>query len=92
VCGVAYLAAPGQVPAPPAAAPVPAQAQRVVPKWEYKVVSDRSIVDPAAAKAGGKSVTEQRTEAWNKLGDEGWELVSVTDTGNFRAYYFKRPK
>jgi hypothetical protein len=80
--GMAYLAAPGQVPARPATAPVPAQAQRVAPKWEYKAVSDRNIVDYAAAHAGGKTASAQRAEAWNKLGDEGWELVSVDVTGN----------
>src|SRR5438046_699743 len=90
LCGVAYLFAPGQAPARQAAAPV--FAQRVKQKWEYKAVSDRSIVDQAVANAGGKSVSEQRTEAWNKLGDDGWQLVSVSETGNFRAYYFKRPK
>lgn len=94
LCGMGYLAAPGQIPAPPAGAPVPAKAARVMPKWEYKAVNERSIVDHAAANAGGKSASEQRAEAWNKLGDDGWELVCVTDQGspNSRAYYFKRPK
>jgi hypothetical protein len=92
LCGGAFLAAPGQAPARQDAAPV--FAQRVKQKWEYKAVNERSIVDNAAANAGGKSASEQRAEAWNKLGDEGWELVTVTDQGNFssRTYYFKRPK
>ena len=92
LCGVTYLAAAGQVPARPADAPVPAQAQRMVPKWEYKAVSDRSIVDYAVANAGGKTPDAQRTEAWNKLGDDGWELMAVGDVATDHTYYFKRPK
>jgi hypothetical protein len=90
VCGVAYLAAPGQAPARQGAAPV--LAQRVKQKWEHKAVADRRIVDYAVANAGGKSLDDQRTEAWNKLGDDGWELFAVGDVATDHTYYFKRPK
>ena len=57
-------------------------------KWEYKIINIRSEnyrLDPAAA-------TEM-----NRLGDRGWELVSITSV-NFKtgatdniAMTFKRP-
>jgi hypothetical protein len=63
-----------------------------VPKWEYMAVADRKIVDYTAGSAVGKSSDEQRTEALNKLGEDGWELVSVSEAGGSRTYFFKRPK
>jgi hypothetical protein len=58
-------------------------------KWEYKIINIRSEnyrLDPAAA-------TEM-----NRLGSEGWELVSITSV-NFKtgatdniAMTFKRPQ
>lgn len=46
-------------------------------KWEYRVV-DWDAIGGAAG----------REELFNKLGQEGWELVVVTDD---YAYIFKRP-
>jgi hypothetical protein len=89
LCGLGRLAAPGQVLATPAGAPVPAQAQRAVQKWEYKTVNRREMVDYAAVNNGGKSAKEQFADSLAKLGDEGWEMVTV-DSGS--AFYFKRPK
>lgn len=52
-------------------------------KWEYQEMSLRAIYD-----LGDKSTIPYRTnDGLNKLGREGWELVSV-DNG---MAYFKRP-
>ncbi len=58
-------------------------------QWEYKIINIRSEnyrLDPAAA------------HELNRLGDDGWELVSITSV-NFKtgatdniAMVFKRPK
>jgi hypothetical protein len=58
-------------------------------QWEYKIINIRSEnyrLDPAAA------------HELNRLGDEGWELVSITSV-NFKtgatdniAMVFKRPR
>jgi selenocysteine lyase/cysteine desulfurase len=58
-------------------------------QWEYKIINIRSEnyrLDPAAAKE------------LNHLGDDGWELVSITSV-NFKtgatdniAMVFKRPR
>jgi hypothetical protein len=55
-----------------------------VPRWEHKAVRDGDIANYDAGK--GKTVEEQRAEAWNKLGDDGWELVSVSEAGNAMRY------
>ena len=47
-------------------------------KWEYRVVDWEQIISG-----------ERREELFNKLGQEGWELVCVTDD---YAYIFKRPE
>ena len=47
-------------------------------KWEYRVVGWDEIENAA-----------RREELFNQLGQEGWELVLVTDD---YAYVFKRPK
>jgi hypothetical protein len=60
-----------------------------VPRWEYKIINIRSEnyrLDPNAARE------------LNVLGDEGWELISITSV-NFKtgatdniALVFKRPR
>jgi hypothetical protein len=60
-----------------------------VTQWEYKIINIRSEnyrLDPAAA------------HELNRLGDDGWELVSITSV-NFKtgatdniAMVFKRPR
>ena len=60
-----------------------------MPKWEYRIINIRSEnyrLDPAAA------------AELNRLGEEGWELVSITSV-NFKtgatdniAMVFKRPR
>jgi hypothetical protein len=56
----------------------PATAQTQPEKWEYIAVSGCGTLESAGV---------------NKLGEEGWELVSVTViASNCPSYYFKRPK
>ena len=45
-------------------------------EWEYKMV---------------KSSKFDETEI-NMLGDEGWELVAVTENPAYYSFFFKRPK
>ena len=47
-------------------------------KWEYKGVK------PAAYES------HVELAVLNALGNDGWELVSITTDGNIR-YYFRRP-
>lgn len=50
-------------------------------KWEYKVLRVKNIAH------GG--VVGEATDALNKYGDEGWELVSVDSIPNPRTTEFK---
>jgi hypothetical protein len=50
--------------------------QKSTAQWEYKI-EDVSM--------------SQRIDI-NKLGADGWELVTVIDRGNSAAMFFKRPK
>lgn len=45
-------------------------------KWEYRVIEWNDIT------------IARREELFNKLGQEGWELILITDD---YAYIFKRP-
>ena len=47
-------------------------------RWEYRMVDWEEIED-----------AKRREGLFNKLGQEGWELIVVTDD---YAYVFKRPK
>ncbi|MSV31426.1 MAG: DUF4177 domain-containing protein [Bryobacterales bacterium] len=51
-------------------------------KWEYRVVNCYGL-------SGAKKV-----DVLNQLGEEGWQLVSVTftDDGTNKELYLKRPK
>jgi hypothetical protein len=57
--------------------------QKARPVWEYKVLYGMQVYDYGGAKS------EQ--EGLNKLGAEGWELVTVLP-GVHPGYYLKRPK
>ncbi len=63
-----------------------------VTKWEYRVIR---IEDRRPDQAGGRAGRGSAEEALNKLGAEGWELVSVRiDSQANRSnpiFYFKRP-
>ena len=45
-------------------------------KWEYMTL----MLQATGFMLGGKIDADQLTERLNKLGSEGWELVSVFDT------------
>ena len=62
-------------------------------KWEYRTV----MFDASGWLLGGKLNGQQFNDQANRLGEEGWELVSVFDT-NFNqggtrdvVAVFKRP-
>lgn len=48
-------------------------------KWEYKRL------------AWSPSDEEGEVASLNRLGDEGWELVSTAQSGNTRCHFLKRP-
>ncbi|MEZ5545013.1 MAG: DUF4177 domain-containing protein [Lysobacteraceae bacterium] len=54
-------------------------------RWEYKVI-------PAPASIWGTSKPEKMTEALNKEGQQGWELVNVVMHGIQLHFFFKRPR
>ncbi len=67
-------------------------------KWEYLFVSAiyhmKCGYTPVAANAKHLHFKDEMciyTYA-DKLGDEGWELVSATESGNTLRLFFKRPK
>lgn len=66
--------------------PVAAAADEEVTKWEYRVIR----IDD-----GGRSGGSNAEAQLNKLGAEGWELVSVRADSqanrNSPIFYFKRP-
>ena len=72
-------------------APPVAAADEKVTKWEYRVVR---IEDRRPDTAGGRAGRNSAEEQLNKLGAEGWELVSVrADSQANRSspiFYFKR--
>ena len=60
-------------------------------KWEYKTI--KLVTDEFA---GHKLDENELDEHMNRLGEQGWELVSAFDTnqgnGEFMVAVFKRPK
>lgn len=60
-------------------------------RWEYGEMSGKTFkVLGKAILSKDRSLTEHG--AWNDLGNEGWELVSVVaDAEGVFHYFFKRP-
>jgi hypothetical protein len=61
-------------------------------KWEYKVLTFSGLLalvkdDEAILK--DQDATRRLSLALNKLGEDGWELVTFSQAG---TYIFKRPK
>jgi len=72
----------------PANTKVNAQDSKIT-KWEYKVMyhDDR----PQSGTSGTRARSGASEEKLNKLGKEGWELVSVrSGPGSEAVFYFKR--
>jgi hypothetical protein len=58
------------------------QGPGAVPKWEYKVLSNAELFDEGGAKMNSRGSLAPGLEAGlNRLGKEGWELVSFQDSG-----------
>lgn len=56
-------------------------------KWEYKVLFFES--EQIVRECGGMSIKNAEVEL-NKLGNEGWEVVSATGDGAFRVLLKRR--
>ena len=73
-------------------APLAVAADKEVTKWEYRVIR---IDDSRPDQAGGRPGRGSAEEQLNKLGAEGWELVSVRIDSqanrNSPIFYLKRP-
>lgn len=54
-------------------------------KWEYKTVSFGASSGFWPFAAGGDVGQDEVTAALNRLGQEGWELVSALDTNDVRG-------
>jgi hypothetical protein len=55
-------------------------------KWEYYVYQ------PRYDRTAGTLETTQHQQWLNRLGEEGWELVSAYSDGLVATYVLKRPK
>lgn len=77
-------------------APAPGQTTATVQQWEYKVLDTRDLlIHPqltealvSEMKSAGTTAATCLESPFDKLGTEGWELVSYAD----RVAVFKRPK
>jgi hypothetical protein len=79
VPGLLHVATPA---AGQTAAPAPSDKQpQVKVKWEYK-----TLTDPDIEKLAPEGSQDKLTDGLNKLGDKGWELVTVVPGGRGRAF------
>jgi hypothetical protein len=66
-------------------------------KWEYYTVSQSYWCPEDGLAGGGRWDFQPRqgcktlAELFDKLGLDGWELVSSTSGSNWCTHYFKRP-
>ncbi len=67
------------------------------PRWEYKVVPIKTRIHSETSSGTTKPVIDDVQIDLDKLGNEGWELVSVQDTTlqdgrRYTVAYLKRQK
>ena len=60
-------------------------------EWEYKLMDDRAVLE-LGPKEGQLAFGHRLEAGLNKLGAEGWELITVSKPGQDLIYFFKRPK
>src|SRR5690349_3240268 len=60
-------------------------------EWEYKLMDDQAVLG-LGPKEGQLSFGHTLEAGLNKLGAEGWELVTVSKPAQNLVYFFKRPK
>jgi len=60
-------------------------------EWEYKLMDDPAVLE-LGPKEGQPSFGHALQAGLNKLGAEGWELITVSKPGPNLVYFFKRPK
>ena len=92
--GAAVVKTPGQAP-PDLSVP------KVAERWEYLAVAGPTTTNFTPTGNPNMRKLEERTFAregfvleqhLDKLGAQGWELVSVSGLAQDPVYYFKRPK
>jgi hypothetical protein len=80
LAAVLFVPGLGDVVTPPAGrtgTPAPSDEQpQVKTKWEYK-----ALTDPDIEKLAPQGSQDKLTDGLNKLGDKGWELVTVVPGG-----------
>ncbi len=60
-------------------------------KYEYKVMNFKDIENEYGRQVSGhEEVKKMKETVFNRLGDQGWELVAVYDSSP--SFYFKREK
>ena len=60
-------------------------------EWDYKLMDDQAVLD-LGPKEGQLAFGHRLEAGLNKLGAEGWELITVLKPGQELAYFLKRPK
>jgi hypothetical protein len=60
-------------------------------EWEYKLMDDHAVLE-LGPKEGQPSFGHRLEAGLNKLGAEGWELITVSKPGPDLIYFLKRPK
>lgn len=60
-------------------------------EWEYKLMDDPAVFE-LGPKEGQLAFGLVLQAGLNKLGAEGWELITVSKPGQNLIYFFKRPK
>ena len=66
-------------------------------QWEYLIVAGGNVALASTSTAGKRKQNEFRAEAstveqnLDRLGDQGWELVTVGGSANEPVFYLKRP-
>ena len=60
-------------------------------EWDYKLMDDQAVLD-LGPKEGQLAIGHRLEAGLNKLGAEGWELITVSKPGQYQIYFFKRPK
>lgn len=61
-------------------------------KWEYLNYLSSGARGPSEESVTPSGGVLYRTEEVDELGEQGWELVWVDNTGARPHYYFRRPK
>jgi hypothetical protein len=77
-------------------APAAPRVSKEPPKWDYKVVNEKDIEKLSKADNADWELAERSEHRYRdglaKLGQQGWELVTIVKTNWEALHYFKRQK